>query len=495
MTDGLTLSPVRLGLYAAYCLLMFAAFFWANAHVPSQNQTASLALAFVIGVVVPVCIAFRKDIDLLEPIYWFALMYYVFFVGAVYFILTDFEFSSHLLIVDRIERDRSLLKALVLVLAGYIAFVFSYFFATRQTRRARIVFPSKNTIPGWLQFGAIAALFAVGLFNFYYLIANYPGGLFRYYSEIGLRTHRLEAYGAQVTTAGLQLVYTAVWFWMYALMRRKQFGNPPSRIHLFAFGCAAIASVAILGSQGRLFLTVSYCLVIAGMFYAHSTSTRRNSGLLFGGSALIIGGLALYLGRLLSVFHYNQPDLFAQFSLGELFALFVRTLNTLILDSGNVTDLTSLMNIVAFWERDFGFLYGSSFAAFIPKFVPGIEVDSVAQMSKNDWSTGVGAWPPTFIGELFANFGSVGVVSGMLVAGFLTGKVYLLCTRFNTFWSTLILASLSFRLFFILPKGETANLAGAIWTFLPALIALGFIALIITTLRPTTPQPHSVTRP
>jgi hypothetical protein len=476
--SGLLISKARLLIYFAYCTMLVACYILILVALPDSSQTASVTLAFAIGAVVPCCAIFRRELDLLEPIYWFSAMYFAFFLGAVYFILTDFQYAQHNLIGDPAERSRILFKALSLVLIGYLMFLGGYLVATMCCQRARIDFDHDDRMPDWLIGSAVVALLALGLANFTYLIANYPGGLLKYYSEMGLREHRLEAYGEGVTTVGLQFIYAAVWLWLFILMRNIRRDISVSNVRIAIFVIVATISAAILASQGRLFQTISYCLALVGMVYAFSVSKRRNLAMLFGGAGLFLAGLGLFFGRLVSLLIYNRPEVLTSLGWSGVVDTFFRTFNYFVLDAGNVTDLTSFMNIVAYWEQDFSYLYGTSFLSPLSRFISGVEVQSIAQITQQGWNTGIGAWPPTFVGELYANFGVVGIIGGMLLAGFVMGRVYNYCARRGSFWMTLILCALTYRFFLVLPKGETVNLVGAVWMVFPAAATFAGLRLI-----------------
>jgi len=481
--SGLFISNSRLLIYVVYCVTLAGGYALVLGALPDPSQTESVTLAFAIGAVVPSCAIFRREVDLLEPMYWFSAMYFAFFIGAVYFILTDFQYAQHNLISDPTERSRVLFKSLSLILIGYLMFLGAYLVATMRCQRARIDFNHDDRMPDWLIGSAVVALLALGLANFIYLVANYPGGLLKYYSEMGLRAHRLEAFGEGTTTAGLQLIYAAVWLWLFILMRNCRRGIAVSNARIAIFVITATISAAILASQGRLFQTISYALALAGMAYAFSTNVGRNSKMLIGGAVLILAGLGLFFGRLLSLLIFNRPDVFASLVWSVTIETFLRALNYFVLDAGNVTDLTSFMNVVAYWEQDSSYLYGTSFLSPLSRFIPGVELQGIAEMSQHGWSTNTGALPPTFVGELYANFGVVGVIGGMLVAGFVIGRVYIYCARRGNFWMTLILSALTFRFFFVLPKGETVNLVGAVWLILPAIATFAALKIIYLTAR------------
>ncbi|MEL7447563.1 MAG: O-antigen polymerase [Pseudomonadota bacterium] len=480
---SVTVHPHRLLGYLTYCLVLVAVFFWTLRFLPYPSQTTAMALAFTVGAVVPLCLVFREHIDLIEPIYPFSAMYFFFFPAAVYFILTDFQFSKHNLIADPLVRNGVLVRSLILVALGYLAILSGYFAGSRQARRRPISFEESGGIPDWLYDIAIAVLFGIGLLNFVYLVSTYPGGLYAYYAEMGLREHRLDKLGEGVSTAGLQLIVASVWLCLFTLMRRLRREQTVSTLRYVFVACVVVLAAAALTSQGRLFQTVSYCLVVAAMVYAFSSSPTKNRSMILTGIGLFAAGLALYFGRLVSVLLINQPEIFSRLGFSGVVNTFFTALNRLILDSGNVTDLTSLMNTVAYWEQDYPFLYGESFFAVLSRLLPGLEFRSVAEITQPDWATGTGAWPPTFVGELYANFGSTGVICGMLVAGFLLGRIYRSCASSGSFWLTFVLCTVAFRFAFVLPKGETVNLNGVFWLLAPPLLTVGALQLVAATLQ------------
>jgi hypothetical protein len=463
--------------YIAYAICLTLLFVGALWHLSDPHAAVSLTLAFTLALVVPVSALLPGELDLAEPIHWFAAMYYLFAVGAIYFIFTDFEYSAHTLVATQAARYTLLGRTLALLLLGWCSLMLGYRLGRGgRPMRVRIEIEPGWELPSWMLRLVVAVLALVGLLNFIYLVRIYPGGILEYFGDIGIRKNRLELIGASVTTVGFQFLYAAVILWLFVVVRRWRMGQ--SRREAVLFAIVAVVSIVIMIGQGRMFQTVSYMLTLVSLIYVCSSHPRRNRVFIAGSAALLAGGVALYFLRLLSLVAYNNPELLQRFSAAQLFLVAVRGASRLLIDKGNIPDVAALMNIVAFWERDFGLQLGASLGNWVTAFVPDTEGASIAVQSADRWYGSVGGVPPTIVGEWYANFAAPGVLAGMFALGAAMGKLYAATVRRSSYWWAVALLAVTFRFFFILPKGETVTFVGAVWLAAPPLLVVLVLRIV-----------------
>jgi hypothetical protein len=331
----------------------------------------------------------------------------------------------------------------------------------------------------------IGSFLVIGVVNFLYFTGSYPGGTVAYFQDIGIRTHRYEFLeGAAATTLGYQLVYASVFLWAFVIIRAKK--HHSINWEILGFMVAVLISLLVLASESRMFQLVSYVMVLTGLFYVTATSRRRNALFLGAVASFFAIAILLYVLRVISALAYAHPEALAGLSTGELAATAGRGMTYLLIDKGNVPNIPILMNIVENWEHSLGFEYGRTFFNWIAALLPWLEPENIGMVIRDNWYISVGGLPPTALGELYANFGAPGVYAGMFLIGALMAGTYNVVRSRRDFWIYLIFLAISFRFFMIWPKGESMNIAAAIWLFLPtigAVLLVRMVAAVLTTRR------------
>ncbi len=473
------ISRPRLNIFIGYALLMLVTAVWLLPKIPRPEYQLPFMIAVFLGLVVPSVLVFSKRLNLMEPIYWFAFMYLILVPDAFYFIFTNFETSPHLIIETIDDRSRWLTIALAYSVIGFIATAIGYFLVRSSETPASIDYGSSAQLPDGLIYLAIAASLVIAGLNFVYVANQYPDGIMGYLLQAGFRSSRLELFESSVTTLGFNLAYSAVLTWIFVLRRRSKI----SRTERVLFALALFSSMLILGSQGRVYQTISYLLVVAGLFYLTSDSRNKNRYFFLGIPALLGVGILMYVVRVTSVLLLNNPDALVNLDYAEAARLGAESLLHLTFGKGNVPDISTMMSIMAYWDLD-NIQYGRTLLSWTQGFTELSPFLSVVDMTRS-WYDTSGGVPPTVLGEMYVNFHFVGGVVAMFLIGAVMAVCYNRYLKTSSYWVMLTFVVIVLRFFFIWPKGETANLKGAIWLILPVWATVLVLRGITTLVRPT----------
>jgi len=471
----LEISKIRLFLYLAISLVTTMAFVVTLQTHQFPGYTGALTLAYILALLVPFCLVFGAELDPIEPILWFSLLYFLIVPGAVYFAWTDFETSEHLLSMTHSQKARALEKALLAQLAGYVAFVVGYYFVRGSVHRRPMRFRMGHRIPdSFLRLTASIAL-AIGLGNFLYIALSYPGGWLDYLTTFGLRHHRLALIGANVTQIGYQFLTVGLFLWMLVIFRNRKTLTRSFEIAVFLLILLACL-VAIL-SNGRMLQFLTSVLVLWALALVYRGRGVRFRQMMFV-VLLILGAVLAYTLRVFSV---ESARAEAPLVAVAFFQEFGGLLGYWLIDKGNVPDLAVVMNILTFRDLiDFYPMLGKSFVSWVSAFSPMTEeYQNVGRILGDAWYGIPGGVPPTIVGEVILNFGVTGIVPVMMILGVVFAAVYRYVRIRSEFLIYVVYLSLLFKFVFVLPKGEISNIVGAIWHFAPTIILFGVLNLVV----------------
>lgn len=472
----ISLSQTRFALYAVYCGVLAATFPFVASRLADPGFMTSLVLAYVLGAIVPVAIIFGRRMDLVEPLYWFSAKYYLVFPGAIYFLVTGFAYSEHLLHPGLPRLHALTERALLLFLLGYVAFLAGYLILMRDRGNRRVLLPTDREVSGWVARALIALCLFAGLLNFVYLLFSYPEGPIRYLLDFGRRGHRFEMIEGEVTTIGYQWLYAGVFLWFMILMREGAIQRWKLQTWLF-FGVAALSAVVSV-SQGRLTQSISYVLLLVFLGYVCAPGQVRNHRFILVTGAGLVAGIILYFLRQVSSLSYVGSEAFELRDLGRYAQMFLPALGYWVVDKGNIPNLAAVVNLLNQDGIDGHLWYGKSFVLWLVAFVPGAEVPSIAGTVAQAWFHSDGGLPPTIVGEMFVNFGYVGVPVGLFVVGLLMSRFYAFVRHSGHFLWYVVFLSILFKFIFLWPKGEMINAVAAIWQFIPTVVVFAAMRLL-----------------
>lgn len=472
------ISPFRLLMYVAYCLFLIVIFPYFASRLAHPDYTTALVLAFVLGALVPMCMIFGRRMDFVEPVYWFSAKYYLAFPAAVYFLSTGFAFSEHLLQPGLSRLVVLSEKALLLFVVGYASYLVGYLCFIRNNGPRHIRLPTRYEMAGWVSRLAIASCIAIGLLNFLYLASSYPGGILRFLLDFGQRSNRFDDIAGPVTTFGYQFLYAGVFLWFVILLRDRKLRL--SSAESLAFFSVVLMSVLISVSQGRLSQSISYFLILASLGYIFSTNGSQNIRFAAFAGCGLLGAIVLYFFRKVSAGAFGATDAMTIESLAEYASAFMPALGYWLVDKGNVPNLAIVINLLEQDGLAGSHWYGLSFPVALTKLssLTG-DFPNIGQSVSTAWFNEDGGLPPTIIGEMFLNFGIIGVPIGLFLVGVFSAWFYNAVRSSGYFLLYIIYVAILFKFFFLWPKGESSNLVGAFWQFMPT-VAVFLVIRAIT---------------
>lgn len=430
---------------------------------------AALVLTVLLGLLIVGVVLIRSDGDLAEPLYWFSLMYFLAVPASLYFIVSGFGGSEHLRPYPFVETVKLANEALFLLIIGYAAFAVGYFACIASGRTKSLRLPTTDQYAAWIARLVVATAIAIGTVNFIWLVSSYPGGVTGYLLNFGLRALRLQEIEGSVTTFGYQFLYAGVLLWYLVILRENKCS--PRFLEYQAFVGTAAFSVLVSVSQGRMSQTVTYLLLLVFLIHRFAPISRSNVRLSLTVVAVGVLGIILYFYRKVSVALYLGK---ASSGPGD----FLADLTYWLFDKGNVPNIPVIMNLLADRRIDGDPALGETYVRALASLSDAWgEVPNVGQTLGAAWFGQGGGLPPTVVGEAYVNFGFLGVPAVLAVVGAASALLFNAVRRHGEFIGYLAYFGVLFKFIFILPKGETANFAAAVWQVLPAILLYALVRL------------------
>ncbi|WP_413732614.1 MULTISPECIES: O-antigen polymerase [unclassified Shewanella] len=463
---AINLQKLYWSLFFGVCLTISSIALFAN----ENEYTYSYVLIFWLVFSISIFLYSRKNLFLFEPMVLFSFFYYFIAIACLHMIKTDFVTNIY---VQETSFNRPIIelfeKTLMLYLGSYLFVVIGYLIVNRRGQYQPIIFPYKSEVSHRLIYIVVFLFYSSGLINFIYNVYTLSGGnVVNYMASISVRSYQYADSGG--TALFYNLMYIACYLWFYCVVSKKT-----SYFEKICFVFFVMLSVFIMSSQGRIFLTLAYCLSFVGIKYGlHYLKFNHVSNLKFFGFGFFVLflGLLFYVLRAISSLNENAMlDASVFFYVSEFFT--VDMLGYYAVDKGNIPNPGVVMKIIDSWENDVGYLYGESIVTWVfnvfPSFIrPEHSVPSV--IIKDTWYQHIqgGNLPPTGPGEMLSNFGYYGAFLGMAYFGALCAFMNNLLRKYNNFWFLCIYMLLSLQFFALYPKVEFENLR----LFLPILLML-----------------------
>jgi oligosaccharide repeat unit polymerase len=169
-----------------------------------------------------------------------------------------------------------------------------------------------------------------------------------------------------------------------------------------------------------------------------------------------------------------------------------------VVEGRNLPDINIVAQIIQGVPDDLDYMYGKSFLYLLGNLIPRQSEGSEKEILGLDlqlkelWFQGRpgGGRPPTLMGEFYINFGSAGVMVGMLLFGIFCGYLYKLLKWRENVWGILVYAAFIAK--FVMPviKGQfSATMQATFWHTVPVLMTLGFVKLLSDTIRSASYEP------
>lgn len=360
----------------------------------------------------------------------------------------------------------ALLRALLLAILGVLGFYFGYGVLALRPVKPRPLIAVWNTHRLGLV-GVGYTLIGLGLFVIGVVLVGGPSALM-----IGLsdRTRAFAGLGYFFNAILLLLSFTLLW-WIHLI--KKQ------RLTDWRFWIYAIFSLFLSGFTGNranTFIIILAGIVLYNILYKSISFTML---LFLGGvGAVILVAYALFFrdflvsGQLMVLQSYSDSS-------NPLWSLFAKML------SGDFVQIQVLSTIVEAVPDEISFQNGTTylflFAGPIPsslwpeKPLPAAGIFTLALWPER-WLLGGTTIPPTLMGEMYMNFGTLGVFTGMILFGALYHFIYArsVATTYATMPTILYALMLAGIIHYV--RGAFPEVTVTLLIFiLPTLLALLFV--------------------
>jgi oligosaccharide repeat unit polymerase len=396
----------------------------------------------------------NRNFVFFEPINLFNFFSIGAFISIIYYYFYGFSKSEYITLTNfKEDIDWLFVKAIYFSTIGLIMANIGYFIFKNNFK---INITQDFNISDLALKVTIVLFLTLCYLNFSYNVLIHAGGnIFVYLSNVSLRTYEFQASG---TSFFYNFGFIAPYLYLYLCLKKNKIS--------YKFYFVFLSIIIIKFSMGRLLHTVNYTISILAFQYFYNYYKLRYFHIkyMIGMLSLVFLGIFMYFLRLLSSLNFN--NLVNQSFTDQLLDFVkVDSLFNFLIEKGNIPNIPILMKIIDSWESDIGFYYGKSFITWIYNSFPAslrpLEYQS-SFVIKNTWyikHIGGGSLPPTGIGEMYLNFGFLGVFFGMFLFGAIMAKTYNLLKKLNNIWYLMIYTQILVYFFAIYPKGEFDNMS------------------------------------
>jgi hypothetical protein len=362
----------------------------------------------------------RKSKDLLQPSLFFAAYLCMGYLFPLRSFLEGTDIFSRIWPYAHNNFDRAMTDALISLNLAVIGYSTGYFIAYRNSLRKKMFnnFTSQpfNLTTKKRLFRISFVLVFIGLLGFVFSIVVL-GGFSTLFSGLGDRTRLSEGINYLFLAGNLLLSVVIVW-WTLLLLTRKKI--------TMQFWMFAVFAGGLVGLQGSK--SVIFVYVVALVLIYHRLKKQISMSLLVCGGVLLFASLTLYSRITREFLVVGQ---FVTLDLSDPLT-FIRTIELEL--GGNLMQLQVLTIIVdGVNSGELRLQYGSSYlslltlpiprALYQDKPLPSTGIFTLA-FWPNRWLLQGTTLPPGIVGEMFLNFGFLGVLLGNFIFGYVQSRIY-----------------------------------------------------------------------
>lgn len=424
-------------------------------------HTLTIVLSIALLWIIIISNYYNNDTFLFNPLLVFSAMYSTTTFTILYYIKSEFRTNLYFSYSFTDTKFVALLELTAFMFViGYIMFVLGYrtINTKHMSKTENSLYESNKSIDYWKYklFNKILIItfFIIAITNFAYVVINTNGGnIVNYMKYISVREY---VYNKRISTLGYNFGYVALYLYTLLLCHENR------KLSL-SYYLMFISMIFIRVSTGRIFQTIVFIMTIAGIKYKFNYDLNFNCGknnkkFIIYVLCVFVFAIAFYILRSTSSIAYNRNS-------GDVHAIIREILDNISFyayDKGNTVNVILVVRMISSWGEEIGYMYGrtlfSSLVTFIPKLSELFPMTSL--LIKTKWYSNVsgGMLPPTCIGELFVNFGYIGIVIGMFIIGIFSKKLYIWFKNSqNNDYKTLIYFVILLEFIFILPKADFSN--------------------------------------
>lgn len=384
------------------------------------NVSFILYIFSLISLLIPLLIALRykEDLDILSPISLFSIFVlacYLFPASLVYFELDYFSIFWPIYLTDE---GSSMVKTMAAVIAIIYSFYFGWY-AAGVSRRRVYSRRKPNTYglrvvryPGFFWVALVLTCVSiVALVAGVYLL----GGLSVLLAGMGDRIRLFSGLNYFFMLSNMLISCTVFWYFLIVTGHKKT--SYSFYIYLFLM----LLVISLQGAKSTIYVAIVILMCLRHYFVRPIPLSKLVASAVAMFIVLIIYQVVfrelLVIGEIVSL---ETED-------GGVFFAFFREL------SGNLMQYQTLRIIVDKIPSEHDFLYGKSLLALVTLPIPSsIYPDKLLTAPgyftiffwPDRWFNEGTSLPPGFFGEMYLNFGYVGIIVGGIVMGWFSARIY-----------------------------------------------------------------------
>lgn len=387
-----------------------------------------------------------KNKNIFSPISLFSIMYISAPVSVYYLLLYGLDNSHFIEIYGNYNLFFDYLEyTIFMFLVGYIAYAIGYFAFLKKQKQC---YKESYSIDNFVLKIFILIFMTITIVNFLYIVFSTTGNPLTYFRQMSVNRY---IYTTELSTFGYNFGVFSIYLYQYYLLKNNKKTS-------LLFIISSMLMIIIKASTARIFQSMATILILLGIFYTFNKSSDKNikySKYIF---FTVAFGIIVYIFRAAGSFYfYGGYNTFA-----EAIYDVISRLAYYIFGRGNVVNIVIVPYIINNWESDYGtYLYGSSILSGLAKYFPFLHdiFPATSYLIKNLWFEDIigGALPPTCIGELYINFGILGIVVGMFFMGIASSIMFNIFNKKISFLKTLIYMHIACVFILLFPKTDFSS--------------------------------------
>lgn len=378
-------------------------------------------------------------------------------------------------------------KALFYVWLGITCYIVAYLMTAQK--QIKDVDNSSHYEVSTPKLAIIIISLAILGFTGYFFFVQSSGGL-RYlaqniYARNSLRT-------TEYYRALFQLTMVATWIWFAYDKHALQ------RLFFWPLALTVLVALLSLGNRGVVILYVISFIVLHIVVKGKNENTLLPKNLIswLRKTPLLLLLAAFIIVVMFGMLAWREASFTAKSKTGDITVDLIsekllrynnmELLLSTFLGQSNLAGIESLSTIIEFVPSDIPYLYGQTFywtvMMPIPRFIWPDKPTTLGIFIKRaiiDSDATGGGVPPTWIGELYINFGVLGIVCGNFLFGFISARIYNIYRRHfhsKRIFFRLLYSFYSIYFVFYLTKTEFRT---ALYRFLVIVFVLWIVDFVI----------------
>lgn len=446
---------------ALLLLVISGSFYLVSLDSYQEENAAVIALFILLATHLFIYTTAQRYVDIFDPIYFFAVIFALLLIVRPFFILAKYDFTF-LNIIG--ASDEYIQPVLLSLLSGYLFFIAGYRRCSALEKILDIfVTPRKLSEMSIQRITVFAILyFFVGVVTYLYF--------YEYKLSLQNDVNTYRETSAYIYLGIDLLIPATILFFVISLTSRNLF-------HKATFIISLLLSIYMFGSLYARYRTIALLLSLVVFYFLFRFKRPRPL------SSVTAVFITLLIFSLTGMFRGALGNI--DISIDSVVNTFTNfdILYRFVSSQGDATMFDMLVLYFQEIPHNLTYLYGIGFIQLlvhpIPRFIwPGKPIQPTAlfmEQTLPEFSThGVG-FASSIFGDLYWNFGYLGLTLGMLVIGLILKNIFIWQRKRSTFITAQLFYAFVFAYFPMYMRGEFVGTSSwFLFTLIPTLLAMRF---------------------